>query len=213
MKKIIALLAIILASATLVPVQAQNVNININLNIDRQPAWGPIGYKYVDYYYFPDINIYYDVNNGLFYYSSRGKWIADRYLPAKYRTYDLYVMYKVVLNERQPWVYNKVHRRQYAHFRGDRTQVVIRNTTDSRYRKSRYNTVSWVDNSRTSNKTTSSRTSSSNRSTSTSSSRTSTSSSRSSATQSSNSSSSSRSSGTTSTQNNNSSRTSSSRTR
>ncbi|MCD8044330.1 MAG: hypothetical protein LUH10_14865 [Tannerellaceae bacterium] len=207
MKKIIALLAIILASAALVPVQAQNVNININLNIDRQPAWGPIGYKYVDYYYFPDINIYYDVNNGLFYYSSRGKWIADRYLPAKYRRYDLYVMYKVVLNERQPWVYNKVHRRQYAHFKGDRTQVVIRNTTDSRYRKSRSNTVSWVDNSRTSNKTTSSRTSSSNRSTSTASSR-------SSATQSNNSSSSNRNSGTTSTQNNsNSSRTSSSRTR
>ncbi|MCC8155542.1 MAG: hypothetical protein LIP01_16020 [Tannerellaceae bacterium] len=57
MKKIIALLALMLTTMALVPIQAQHVNVNININLDKQPAWGPVGYQYVDFYYFPDINV------------------------------------------------------------------------------------------------------------------------------------------------------------
>ncbi|MCC8155543.1 MAG: hypothetical protein LIP01_16025 [Tannerellaceae bacterium] len=50
------------------------------------------------------------MNYGVFYYTSRGRWVSARYLPASYRKYDLYVMYKVVINERQPWINNKYHK-------------------------------------------------------------------------------------------------------
>jgi hypothetical protein len=116
-------------------VEAQNINISIN--IGRQPAWGPVGYDYVGYYYFPDIDCYYDVNVGLFYYFDRGRWISARYLPYGYRNYDLYGLYKVVLNVRDPWRYHHIHYRDYARYRGHRNQIVIRDSRDHRYHDSR----------------------------------------------------------------------------
>ncbi|MDR1503247.1 MAG: hypothetical protein LBT43_12430 [Prevotella sp.] len=127
-------------------VEAQNINISIN--IGRQPAWGPVGYDYVGYYYFPDIDCYYDVNVGLFYYFDRGRWISARYLPYGYRNYDLYGLYKVVLNVRDPWRYHHIHYRDYARYRGHRNQIVIRDSRDHRYHDSRNNRVTWYSDNR-----------------------------------------------------------------
>lgn len=128
-------------------VQAQSINVNIN--IGRQPAWGPVGYNYADYYYFPEINCYYDVNVGMFYYVDRGYWVSARFLPYAYRNYDLYRLYKVVLNVRNPWRYNHVHYRDYGRYRGhNHRQVVIRDSWDHRYNKSRKNYVKWYSSDR-----------------------------------------------------------------
>ncbi|MDR0758243.1 MAG: hypothetical protein LBF85_10415 [Tannerella sp.] len=124
---------------------AQNVSVNVNINLDRQPAWGPSGYHYAAFYYIPAINVYYDVVNELFYYRKAGRWIADYYLPAKYYRYDLYSLYKVVLNDlMHPWIHNKVHRQTYAHFKRIRTQAPIRLMSDHRYHKAKNNTRAWV---------------------------------------------------------------------
>lgn len=144
MKKVILTLALILGVASFQnTVEAQNINISIN--IGHQPAWGPVGYDYVGYYYFPDIDCYYDVNLARFYYYDRGRWIASRYLPYAYRHYDLYGLYKVVLNVREPWKHHNIHRRDYARYRGYTKQVVIRDSRDHRYRDSRNNRVVWYN--------------------------------------------------------------------
>lgn len=65
MKKLILTFALILTCSAYT-MQAQRVSVNIN--IGSQPAWGPVGYDYVDYYYMPDIDCYYSVNQGLFFY-------------------------------------------------------------------------------------------------------------------------------------------------
>lgn len=118
-------------------------NVNISINIGNQPAWGPVGYDYVGYYYFPDINCYYDVNNGLFVYLNAGRWISARYLPYHYRNYDLYVMHKIVLNTSRPWRYNHHHHTNYARYRGHHGQAIIRDSRDRRYYNSRKNNVAW----------------------------------------------------------------------
>lgn len=142
MKKYILAFALLLGVTSFCYiVEAQNINISIN--IGRQPAWGPVGYDYVGYYYFPDIDCYYDVNLGMFYYMNRGRWISARYLPYAYRHYDLYGLYKVVLNVRDPWRYHQTHYRDYARYRGHRNQIVIRDSRDMRYRDSRNNRVVW----------------------------------------------------------------------
>ncbi len=142
MKKFIIVFALLIGLTSFVnTIEAQNINISIN--IGRQPAWGPVGYDYAGYYYFPDIDIYYDVNVGLFYYLDRGRWISARYLPYAYRNYDLYRLYKVVLNVNQPWRYHHKHYRDYARYRGHRSPVVIRDSRDVRYRDSRNNRVAW----------------------------------------------------------------------
>lgn len=147
MKKFIVAFALLIGATSLYnTVEAQSVNISVN--IGRQPAWGSVGYDYVNYYYFPDIDCYYDVNIGMFYYNDRGRWMSARYLPYGYRNYDLYGLYKVVLNVHEPWRYHRTHYRDYARYRGYRNQVVIRDSRDYRYHNSRNNRVVWYSNTR-----------------------------------------------------------------
>lgn len=128
---------------TISALQAQQVNVNIN--IGSQPAWGPIGYDYVDYYYMPDINCYYSVNQGLFFYFNAGHWVGVPYLPPYYRNYDFNTMYKVVLVGHDPWRHNKRHCQVYAQYRGRPSQPIIRYSNDKRYYNSRRNDAWWYD--------------------------------------------------------------------
>ncbi|MBK5721928.1 hypothetical protein JGH11_13695 [Dysgonomonas sp. Marseille-P4677] len=142
MKKFLLIIALFIGVSSFYnTTEAQNISVNIN--IGRQPAWGPVGYDYVNYYYFPDIDCYYDVNIGMFYYMNRGRWISARYLPYAYRNYDLYGLYKVVLNVNEPWRYHRNHYRDYARYRGHKNQIVIRDSHDKRYHNSRNNRVTW----------------------------------------------------------------------
>ncbi|WP_316841827.1 hypothetical protein [Pedobacter gandavensis] len=107
--------------------------ISLNVNIGSQPLWGPVGYDHVEYYYLPDVESYYYVPKQQFVYQDRGRWIFSRTLPSRYRSYDLYSGYKVVVNSRDPYRNFDRDRRQYARYKNVRTQQVIRNSNDKRY--------------------------------------------------------------------------------
>lgn len=139
------MLAIMLSVGIYNQIQAQNVTVNVNVN--SQPSWGPSGYDYAGYYYFPDLNIYFDVNNSLFYYLSGSNWISNQYLPDKYRQYDLYSLYKVVINDSKPWSNNKTHKKSYSGYKKDKTQTSIRYSNDSKYSTSKQNNRAWVNTS------------------------------------------------------------------
>lgn len=144
MKKYILLFTIIIGSIVIGnTLSAQHINVNININ--SQPAWGPVGYDYVDYYYMPDINVYYIVNSNSYVYLDGRRWVTARYLPYQYRTYDLYGMHKVVFvgGPRDPWRHNSAHCRDYGRYRNHRGQAVIRDSRDNRYDYSRRNTSPW----------------------------------------------------------------------
>lgn len=94
------------------PVQSQ---ISLSLHFGTPPQWGPIGYPHVRYYYLPDVESYYDVQTSMFIYLSGGVWIHRTYLPSRYRNYDLYGGYKVVMSD-----YHGT--RPYANFRDYRTR-------------------------------------------------------------------------------------------
>jgi len=123
-----------------------NAQVSIRININHQPAWGPSGYDRADFYYFPDLNIYYDVNSSMFYYLSGSRWASNRYLPSRYSRYDFYKMHKVVMNNGpRPWLRNRDHRREYMRFRGDRSQTPIRFSNNRRYDQSKRNSRMWVN--------------------------------------------------------------------
>jgi len=109
------------------------VSINLNFNIDRQPIWGPTGYDHVEYYYLPDIDIYYYVPQHRFYCSEGGRWISRSSLPSQYRNYDLYNSYKVVVNEKEPWRNHETYREKYYTYKGRHDQQTIRDSRDSKY--------------------------------------------------------------------------------
>lgn len=104
-----------------------------SFNIGEQPAWGPTGYDRADYYYIPDINVYYSVSQREYTYWDGGAWRNGASLPSTFGNFDPYVAYKVVINERDPSQNNNTHRTKYASFRGTRGQPMIRDSRDSKY--------------------------------------------------------------------------------
>lgn len=107
--------------------------LGIRININVQPAWGPVGYDHVDYYYLPDIEAYYCVDRREYTWLDRGAWVTTPYLPPRFHDYDLYHGYKVVINEPNPWYHHDRYRVQYQGYRGRRDQAFIRDSRDPRY--------------------------------------------------------------------------------
>ena len=103
---------------------AAQAQISVRLNLGNPPAWGPSGYSDVQYYYLPDVEAYYDVNSSMFIYYEGRSWVRRSYLPSRYRNYDLYGGYKVVMNGyhgNTPYYNHREYRTRYA--RGYRGQV------------------------------------------------------------------------------------------
>src|ERR1700688_3249825 len=94
------------------------VNLSVSVNVGAQPNWGPSGYDNVNYYYMPDIETYYYVPQHQFIYLDGGRWVFAASLPDRYRSYDLYRGYKVVINEPRPYLHHENYRGQYARYRG-----------------------------------------------------------------------------------------------
>jgi hypothetical protein len=108
--KLIALGIILFASSAI------HAQVSVNVNLGSPPAWGPVGYSNVDYYYLPDVEAYYDIRATQFIYLNGGTWTRSRYLPGPYRNYNLYNGYKVVLNDyhgSRPYSNFKSHKVKY----------------------------------------------------------------------------------------------------
>ena len=96
---------------------ALQAQVSVNVNIGSPPPWGPVGYSQVHYYYLPDVEAYYDVQSSMFIYYGGGAWVHKAYLPAKYKGYDLYGGYKVVMTDyhgNTPYVHFKDHKTKYG---------------------------------------------------------------------------------------------------
>ena len=141
MKKLVFTAAILMSCLSFKLANAQ-VHLSVGVNIGAQPEWGPVGYDHADYYYMPDIGVYYDVPVHQYVYLDNGAWVHRAYLPYRYRDYDIYHGYKVVVNRPSPWRYDADYRVRYQGYRGRRDQVIIRDSHDDRYREH------WHDNGR-----------------------------------------------------------------
>lgn len=91
--------------------------VSFNVHIGTPPQWGPEGYSDARYYYLPDIESYYDVQASMFIYFDGVRWVHRHYLPTRYRNYDLYNGYKVVMTDyrgNRPYSNFREHRMKYA---------------------------------------------------------------------------------------------------
>lgn len=131
MKKIIV--AGLIAVGALFVNKSTVAQVQVNINIGQQPLWGPVGYDYVQYYYIPELNVYYDVLNGMYIYPQRNKWIHAAMLPPHFGHFDIFRLHKVVINQMNPFRYNHQHLRKYGHYKGHYNQMAIRDSRDHRY--------------------------------------------------------------------------------
>ena len=134
MKKIIFLLSVMAGVLFMGKAEAQ---INLSINIGSQPAWGPTGYNHVDYYYLPDINSYYNVATAQYIYLQGNKWRFAKKLPNRYRNFNVYNAYKVVVNRPTPYKNNRYDVQQYGHYKGYKAQPMLRD--NKRYIAMRHN--------------------------------------------------------------------------
>lgn len=131
MKKFLPAIALLGLLQIATPGQAQ---VRVQVNVGMQPQWGPSGYDYANYYYLPDIDVYYNVPRRQFVYLNRGRWEFAASLPAYYRSFDLYSSYKVVINDDAPYMRCDYYRGQYGRYRGYHgRQMVIRDAPRYRY--------------------------------------------------------------------------------
>ena len=145
MKKLIFVLGLglIIGMANINTAEAQ---MHVSINIDVQPAWGPSGYNYAEFYFIPEINVYYDVRNRIYHYRDGRRWLSSVYLPMAYNYYDFYSLYKVVLNGvRNPWRSNRNHISLYSGYRYNYAQVPIFYVMEPRYNRARVNYYGWVE--------------------------------------------------------------------
>jgi hypothetical protein len=130
MKKIIVVVTILLGSFFTEKIAAQ---ISLNVNIGTQPVWGPVGYDHVDYYYIPDVDMFYNVPSHQYIYEEKGRWVFTKSVPARYRHYDFNRGYKVVVNEPSPYNHAHEYKIKYAKYKGDHSQQIIRNSHEEKY--------------------------------------------------------------------------------
>lgn len=129
-------LKLIAAGIILLLSSNMHAQVSVNVNIGNPPAWGPVGYTNVDFYYIPDIESYYDIRLSQFIYFDNGRWIRSKKLPKHYINYDLYNGYKVVLKDyhgRTPYVYYKNHKAKYYKGYKGKPQKTIGKKQDFHY--------------------------------------------------------------------------------
>lgn len=130
MKKSIFVLALFLACISPSAVFSQ---LNVQVNIGAQPLWGPTGYDYVEYYYLPEYEVYYDVPAQRFAYLDGGNWAFVSVLPSRFGRVNLFNSYKVVVNQPKAYIYFADHKKKYGGYKTKRGQVVIRDSNDPKY--------------------------------------------------------------------------------
>ncbi|HQR94103.1 MAG TPA: hypothetical protein PLK14_13695 [Sediminibacterium sp.] len=113
------------------------IRLGISFNIGNQPVWGPVGYDYAQYYYMPDIDVYYNVSQRQYIYLQSGRWRFSSSLPYRARNYNIYSGHKVVINEARPYLRNNYYKQHYANYKGDRSQPIIRDSRERKYFESR----------------------------------------------------------------------------
>ncbi len=100
----------------------------VAITIGPPPAWGPAGYPEVQYYYIPDVEAYYDVQSSMFIYYGTSGWVHRSHLPYRYRNYNLYNGYKVVMTGyrgNSPYDHFNEHKRDYKRggYQGERQKT------------------------------------------------------------------------------------------
>lgn len=115
-------LIILLSLGTL----AANAQVSVNVNIGKPPAWAPAGYPTAQYYYLPDIGVYYDVPHAAYIYPAKGKWVRVKKLPPAYGHYNPYRGHTVVLTDYRgnaPYTLYSVHKVKYKKGHGSPVRV------------------------------------------------------------------------------------------
>ncbi len=70
------------------------------------------------YYYFPNLEAYFDTKKNIYYFKQQGQWITATDIPAGYRGYSLYNKCRVAItdyDDEDPTQFITLHKKQYPY--------------------------------------------------------------------------------------------------
>lgn len=73
---------------------------------------------YIRYYYFPNLQVYFDNLKLVYYYKIKGEWQTAEELPTNFGGYSLYNNYRVIItdyDEEEPYQLIKTHKKMYPY--------------------------------------------------------------------------------------------------
>ena len=117
MKKITLLAVLITLVSVINKTEAQvrfGVSLNIGAPVYAAPAYNAPVYNADDYYYYPDIDMYFSIALGQYIYFDGYRWINTAYVPYAYRGYDFNHLRRVNIHEARPYLHADVYRERYA---------------------------------------------------------------------------------------------------
>jgi hypothetical protein len=109
--------------------------VSVNVNFGVPPVWAPADRIEVQYYYLPEVDVYYDVPAERFIYIRNGRWYRSAALPSKYRGYNLRganIVYLTDYRGNAPYKFHKSHKVKYGN-RG--TVYVVKDTKHKGHKK------------------------------------------------------------------------------
>jgi len=85
---------------------------------DYNPVWAPDYYAGTRYYYFPDIETYYDLATRNFVYLYNGRWLFARALPSFYSGFNLRNAFVVIVDRSiyDPWMHHQYYNSNYPRY-------------------------------------------------------------------------------------------------
>ena len=117
MKKLLVLSAIAFGGLLVNTADAQ-IRVGANLGFDAQPVSynQPGAQAYADgddYYYLPDLGVYYDVTDQCYFYFDGSEWISSAYLPGQYANYDWRNARRFEVRAFRPYMHDDFYRGRY----------------------------------------------------------------------------------------------------
>lgn len=98
-------------------ITSTQAQVSVNINLGTPPVWAPTNAVATQYYYLPDVDMYYDVPAQRFLYVKNGGWVRAEHLPARYSGYNLRngkVIYLTDYRGATPYAFHKQHKVKYV---------------------------------------------------------------------------------------------------
>jgi len=128
MKKI-ALISAIALSGLLYNTAKAQVRIHVGFNFGPRPVYvparvivqQPVEYSEPvnydgdeDYYYLPEVDAYYSVPEGCYYYNDGSRWMSAAYLPGAYRDYNWRTARRYEVRAPRPYMHHDYYRSRFG---------------------------------------------------------------------------------------------------
>jgi len=126
-------LFLLIVSMAFFSTQNMNAQVSVSVNFGTPPVWAPADRLEVQYYYLPDIDVYYDVPHQQYIYLYNRTWIRASVLPSRCRNYNLRngnIVYLTDYRGNSPYMYHKKHKLKYYHPEPSQRVVVVDNDYD-----------------------------------------------------------------------------------